>query len=115
MIVGIGTDIVSVERIKGAMEKENFMTKLFSEEERKYLDSPERVAGRWAAKEATAKALSVNLTWRDVEVLNYEDGKPYLRFAENVDFEPDLTVHLTISHEREYAVAVVIAERLDPV
>ena len=111
MIIGVGTDIVSVARIEAAMAKERFLEKLFSKEEQRAMTSPERVAGRWAAKEAVAKALSTSLTWQDVEILNDEEGKPFVRFADSAQIEPEIRVSLSISHEREFAVAFVVAER----
>ena len=114
MIVAIGIDVVEIARIKKAMEKEGFTDRILTPAEREYCTTIERIAGRWAVKEAVAKAMPIKITWRDVEVLNYDSGAPYVRFSENVAIKPNWRVHVSISHEKEYAAAVAVLEEDAP-
>ncbi|MCW5940975.1 MAG: holo-ACP synthase [Fimbriimonadaceae bacterium] len=114
MILSIGTDVVSVARIRRLMLHPRFLSRVLSERERTGLDpTAQRVAGRWAAKEAAAKCLlplGLHPGWHDVEVLNRADGSPYLVFAPSLDLDERWRFHLSISHERETAVAFCVAE-----
>lgn len=110
-IVGIGTDIVDVERIRRAMRSPRFIKRILRPEELPQCPTPEWVAGRWAAKEAVAKALGVHLKWHDVAILPDADGRPTVALRDG-SLERAVRVHLSISHERTVAVAVVVAEAL---
>jgi len=119
MIRGLGTDIVRVERIAGLMTHEQFLEKYFCAGEIAYIGrSPERAAGHFAAKEAFSKALGTGfgqeLSLRDIAVEHDSLGKPGItvseRLREKLDARGIEHIHLSISHEREYAVAVVIFE-----
>ena len=116
MIKGIGTDIVEIERIKEAVKDlgERFLSRIYTQKERAYcerrgkLKFPE-LAVRFAAKEAYAKALGTGMRgihWRDIEVVNNKEGKPHI--ARNGKILPK--VHLSLSHSRDSAHAVVIIE-----
>lgn len=108
MIEGIGLDIVEVSRIAEAMRRDGFLERILTPAERAMDLAPERVAGRWAAKEAVAKALRMKLSWQDVEIVNAEDGRPIVAVKGLGD---DLRVHVSISHERGLAAATAIVER----
>ena len=110
MIVAVGIDIVEIARIEKAIQKQEFSEKLFSPEELRDATSAEHVAGRWAAKEAIAKAVPVSIDWRDVEVLNHESGAPYVRFSDKVDIKSGWRVHVSITHDKGYAAAVAVLE-----
>ena len=122
MIVGIGTDIVEVRRIKEAIERnENFINKLFNKEEIEYFKSknlrPEYVAGRFAAKEAVAKALGTGFrgfNFKDVVIDNTALGKPIVevksRARKIAEKFGDYKFHLSISHGEDNAIAYVILE-----
>ena len=110
MIVGIGIDVVEVARIERAMQNPRFVRRILCEEERAEGLSAGRVAGRWAAKEALAKALGRSLRWHQVCVANDDYGRPTLR-VEGVAELAGCRVHLTITHERSVAAAVVVIER----
>lgn len=112
-LVGIGTDLVEVARIREAMRHPRFARRIFTERERELIGAdPLRAAGRWAAKEAVAKALRLagSLSWQDVEVLNAPDGAPVVGLPERLS---DVRVMLSISHERGYALAMVVATSLE--
>ena len=88
MILGIGTDLVNIERIRKVLDRfgERFEKRVFSNQEikrsrRKY-DSSSSYAKRWAAKEACSKALGIGLrmgiSWKEMYVVNLASGKPEL-------------------------------------
>jgi len=112
-ILGIGIDIVDIGRIRAAMRSPRFLSRILRPEEKPSCPSAEWVAGRWAAKEATAKALGIHLKWHDVAIESGSDGKPAVRLAEPLQ-RLDISIHLSISHERSYAVAMVVAESVEP-
>lgn len=122
MIIGLGTDITELARIKASYDRfgRRFLQKILTEEEQKNLpESPiAYIAGRFAAKEATVKALGTG--FRDglgplhVEVLRGPAGQPLLqlhgpacRRAEALGMR---NAHISISHDRNAAVAVVVLE-----
>lgn len=103
MIRAVGTDIVSVERIRKAMEREGFTERVLRKEELVGDLTPEYVAGRWAAKEALVKCLGGVMS--DYAVVRGEGGRP-----EVLGVSEGVRVHLSISHERAFAVAFVVVE-----
>lgn len=118
MIFGIGTDLVEIERIKKACEKQAFLSRTYTEEEcRQAGDNITRLAGNFAVKEAVAKAFGTGFRrfWPgDIEVLRDELGKPYVNLhggartaAEELGI---VKIHASISNTKEYAVAYVVAE-----
>ena len=122
MIHGSGIDIVSIVRIREISDSHGprFAEKILSENEIAILpgNSPYQfLAGRFAAKEALFKALGGRLVrFSDIEVLNDADGKPYvgniplLKATIGIEADTPLRIHLSISHERDYAVASAIIE-----
>jgi holo-[acyl-carrier protein] synthase len=121
MIKGIGVDIIDVARIKKIVGKnKGFVEKVFTQTEIRYCRDKYRqevhFAGRFAAKEAFLKAMGTGLrgamAWTDISVENNELGKPAITLAgktlENFKKNNFQTIHLSISHTREYAVAFVI-------
>jgi len=112
VVVGLGIDIVEIDRIKHAMGNPRFLERILTSAEREYCKTAQQVAGRWAAKEAVAKAVGLHLTWHDVEILPNEMGEPIAKVASR-HFDPSrLRLKVSISHERKSAVAVAILERL---
>jgi holo-[acyl-carrier protein] synthase len=105
-IKGVGVDIVSVKRIKELIETygERFLTRVFTEREveysQKFINRAEVFAGKFAAKEATIKAKRKMIPFKNIEILNMDDGKPFAKEFENIN--------ISISHEREFAVAIAI-------
>jgi holo-[acyl-carrier protein] synthase len=120
-VEGVGTDIIEVDRIRKAIQRQGkaFLDRVFTAHEQAYCEGfqePERhYAGRFAAKEALAKALGcgigASLSWLDVEVLAEDSGKPILSFSEKAEKSfPKRRSHLSISHCKSYATAVVLLE-----
>ena len=123
-ILGIGTDIVEMVRLEEAFARhgDHFKKRILTDAEQQLAaDRNQAVsfyAGRWAAKEACAKALGCgigqNCSFTDIEVLNNVSGKPEIILHGNgkATFEKigGKKILLSISHERHYAVATVIIE-----
>ena len=114
--INCGTDIIEVCRIKESIERkgDNFLNKIYTEKEIEYCNSKNNMkyqhfAARFAAKEAIFKAISNTLkdkyeiTWKDVEILNDENGRPYVHFLNN-DYNIK-QIDISISHLKEYAIA----------
>ncbi|WP_298914183.1 holo-ACP synthase [uncultured Algimonas sp.] len=128
MILGIGTDICDVRRIRALHDKhpERFAAKAFTPREREVCDArPDPVpclAKRFAAKEAVAKALATEfsgaLSWHDVEVINAASGRPDVLLhggaaARLRDLLPEghaARIRISLSDERDYAVAFAVVE-----
>lgn len=124
MILGIGTDIVAVSRIRQMLKEhsKSFLSRVFTdiecdEGERK-ANKAEYFAGRWAVKEAASKALGCGLgrscSWKDISTSNDGDGRPRIFLSGNAGRHADkagvFRLHVSISHEKEYASATVILE-----
>ncbi len=115
MIIGLGIDVVDVERFGEALERTpSLVVRLFTEDERTLpLNS---LAARFAAKEALAKALGapVGLHWADCTVHRTEDGQPVFDISGTVQARADSlgvrSLHVSLSHDAGIASAVVIAE-----
>lgn len=114
--INCGTDIIEVCRIEESIERkgDNFLNKIYTEKEIEYCNSKNNMkyqhfAARFAAKEAIFKAISNTLkdkyeiTWKDVEILNDENGRPYVHFLNN-DYNIK-QIDISISHLKEYAIA----------
>lgn len=112
MIVGLGIDLVEVSRIRRAMQEPRFLSRILTDAERAEALNVQRVAGRWAAKEAVAKAVGVFLRWHDVEIHNLESGAPAVRVNPSAFALDGHALHVSISHVKGQAVAVAILERL---
>ncbi len=120
MIVGLGLDVVEVARVAQALARhgERFLFRCFLPGELARPHDPEHVAGVFAAKEAAFKALGTGwgqgLGWHDVVVARDAAGKPSLSFrgpAQDVARARGVhQIQVSISHERLFAVAVVILE-----
>ncbi|MES2621282.1 MAG: holo-ACP synthase [Bacteroidota bacterium] len=122
MILGVGTDIIEVERVRRAVEKNTFKEKVFSSREIGYCNKDntcQSYAVRAAAKEAFFKAMGTG--WRDkmliheVEVLNDELGRPFIELSGETQKvfkqKGGTNIHVSLSHIKEYAVAFVIIEK----
>jgi holo-[acyl-carrier protein] synthase len=121
-IFGIGTDIISVDRIKASLKNKNFISRIFNKKEilkcRKINNSINCYAKRFAAKEAFSKALGTGISnginFNEIVILNKKSGKPYIsiigqtRKTLNKKFKRKKTkISLSLSDEKKYAVAFV--------
>jgi len=124
-IIGIGVDIVDVSRVERLIARYDvrFLSRVFTENEARYamgsVNFAERLAGRFAVKEAVLKALgtgkSGGILWQDVETLPGPAGKPVVRLhgqaVRRAKWKGGGTVHVSISHDGGKAIAFVILER----
>ena len=124
MILGIGTDVVSIARIAGVLERhgERFVNRVLTAEERTRYDRAKDKAGhlakRWAAKEAFAKAIGTGIHppfhWRAMGVGHDAKGKPLVvPGPEMADFLATLGVahaHISLTDDAGVAVAFVVLE-----
>jgi holo-[acyl-carrier protein] synthase len=122
MIVGIGIDVCSIDRMRRALERhgDRFFARICSPAERADLagrDPATALAGRFAAKEAFAKALdgAPGVGWHEAEVRRGESGRPRLELRGNaaaaVERAGADAWHVTITHDAGIAAAVVVLER----
>ncbi len=120
MKIACGTDIIEIERVRKSIENigEKFLEEIYTKNEIAYCESKRRAkyqhyAARFAAKEATFKAVNnflenkFSISWKNIEVVNDDKGKPDLRFI-NKEFSQIISMDISISHCKEYAVANVV-------
>tara|TARA_A100001015_G_scaffold11836_1_gene14010 strand:+ start:387 stop:770 length:384 start_codon:yes stop_codon:yes gene_type:complete len=122
IIYGIGTDIVSIKRIKSSLKNKNFIERIYSYQEvlkcKKAVNQHNCYAKRFAAKEAFSKALGTGISnginFNEIIVLNNKSGKPYINLKGETKkkiikiFKQKKTkISLSLSDERDYAVAFV--------
>lgn len=122
MIVGIGCDIIEIERIARAIKSESFIRRVFTAEEAAYCQrrgqqAPASFAARFAAKEAVLKALGTGLregSLQEIAVDNDVLGKPLVQlsghFAMLAKQLGVKNIQISLSHSRELATAYVIME-----
>lgn len=121
MIIGIGIDLVKIDRIdKAGKNQPGFLERVFTEREREYCSRQkypaQHYAGRFAAKEAVLKAIgtgwSAGVMWTDMEVLHGDGGGPVVNISGRVKDLMDLKgvkqILLSYSHDEGYAVAHVV-------
>jgi holo-[acyl-carrier protein] synthase len=115
MIKGIGLDIIEIRRIQQLVERQpKLIKRVLTASEQEHLAaltgsrSIEFIAGRFAAKEAFAKAkgtgIGHSLSFQDIEISKDPNGKPFFSKPDGVN------AHLSITHSREFAAAQVIIE-----
>jgi holo-[acyl-carrier protein] synthase len=120
-IKGIGTDIIEVDRIRQAIDRhgQHFLNRLFTENEQAYClkfpDVATHFAGRFAAKEAIAKAFGLgfgnSLSWKDMEILPNSLGRPIVHLSPRIKKEfLHFHLHISISHTQTYAIAFAVLE-----
>ncbi|MBT5968831.1 MAG: holo-ACP synthase [Nitrospina sp.] len=125
MIVGTGIDIIEIDRIKNSIQKysDRFKKKIFTQKEIEYCDSQaepaKHFAARFSVKEAVLKCfgtgMSGGILWKDIEVDKLESGQPILNLygkgGEIFDQLHLKHIHISITHDKSYAVAHAIAEK----
>ncbi|MBF0214491.1 MAG: holo-ACP synthase [Magnetococcales bacterium] len=131
MILGIGTDLVSIERIEGILQRhpDRFVARVFTAAERELCGQRQAVAGgcwakRFAAKEALVKALGTGMRagiwFTDIEILNDPLGRPMMSLSglaarrlqeiRAAHGSEKVTIHLSLADESGFALAYVILE-----
>ena len=122
MIIGIGNDIISINRVEKAIEREAFIKRVYTDNEINYCESRGKgkaasYAARFAAKEAVLKAFGTGLRYgelTDIEILNDDLGAPVIKlygaFLELAKNKGVKTAHISLSHEREFATAFCVLE-----
>ncbi len=125
MIFGTGLDIIEVDRIKNSIKKYSpqFEQRVFTSSEISYCksqgDPAKHFAARFAVKEAVSKCLgkgiTVDLGFQDMEITNKDTGQPVLKMiGKGKELFQKLklkSIHISISHDRTYAIAHAIAEQ----
>jgi holo-[acyl-carrier protein] synthase len=125
MVLGLGTDLIETRRLQESIDRygERFLERIFTTGEiayclRKKKNAAESFAARFAAKEAGAKALGTGISrgvsWKEFEVRREASGRPTLhlsgRAAELAEAMGVRRIQLSLTHSRELALAVVVAE-----
>lgn len=118
MIIGIGVDLIEIDRVERAYQKVTFQNKYFTQKEIEFIGTDyKKAAGNFAVKEAVAKMFGTGFRGFspiDIEVLRDEQGKPYVnlhaRAQELADKREIKKVHVSISNVKEYANAFVVGE-----
>ena len=122
-MIGIGVDLCAIDRMAKAIEKEHYVSRIFTAQERAYMDArgvgrAQSAAAMFAAKEAVAKALGTGfiqgiMPWT-IEVTHEESGAPGVRLhgaaSERLEALGGARVHLSLSHEGDSAMAFVVIE-----
>ena len=121
MIIGIGTDIIEIDRIKAAIEiTPSFLNKAFTEKEIELFKAKgmrvETIAGNFAAKEALSKALGTGFrgySLQDFEILRDQLGKPIVNISKKAREKicgRVLNINVSISHNKSNAIAFALVE-----
>ena len=119
MVIGTGIDIIEVGRIANASSRPAFLERLFTDVERSSFrvknNDPQTIAGMFAAKEASFKALSSgfdSIDWKDIEIVHDETGKPNVTLHDTATRRMKALggseIHISISHIKELAIAQAI-------
>tara|TARA_S200000501_G_scaffold373398_1_gene420428 strand:- start:532 stop:912 length:381 start_codon:yes stop_codon:yes gene_type:complete len=124
-IYGIGSDIISNNRIKKSLKSKNFLTRVYTDEEIKIGNKLKNnfmyFSKRFAAKEAFVKALGTgfrdNINFNSMSILNDKNGKPFIKFDKSIEKKvraltknKKFNVFLTMSDEKDYSLAFVIIQ-----
>ncbi|MBK1972308.1 holo-ACP synthase [Campylobacter sp. TTU_617] len=114
----VGCDIVCISRIEKIYQKygKNFLDKFLSQEEQKLIKNSKTLAGFWAAKEAASKALGVGISLEcdffDIQISKTKKNAPILNFSSKIQKNFNISSQsLSISHDGNFAIAVVVLER----
>lgn len=112
--LGVGTDIENVDRFRklDRNKNSNFLNRVFTKKEMDYSFSKakpyQHLAARYAGKEAVVKALSSigkrNIDYKDIEILNSENGIPKV----NLNYNGSLKVYISLSHSNDRALAFAV-------
>jgi holo-[acyl-carrier-protein] synthase len=117
-VYSIGVDLIEIERIEKLLDRygDKFLNRIYTGLEIEYCNKKKNrgsFAARFATKEAVFKATGLGLgkgmTWKDVEVVNDEKGKPEVRlYGKTSELLKNKIIHLSIAHSKDSAIAMVI-------
>jgi holo-[acyl-carrier protein] synthase len=120
-MLSTGVDIIEIYRVRQVLDKygQRFLSRVYTQEEIDYCRGrAPNLAARFAAKEATMKALGTGARgagWKDIEVVRQESGAPSVRLHGRAQARAErlgvLEISLSLSHSREYAVAFVVVQQ----
>lgn len=121
MIKGVGIDLLEIERMNKALERDGFLVRYFTEAECLFFEHfnhpGPKVAGNFAVKEAVVKVLGIGFgrcQAKDIEVLRDGNGKPYITlYGETEKMAKSLGIdawHISISNTKDHVTAVAIGE-----
>ena len=124
MILGVGIDLIEVERVEAAWKRfgDRFIGRILRPSELAYCLTHKRpgpfVAARFACKEAVSKAfgtgIGAQLGWKDIEICREESGQPFVvlhnKGRELLDQRGGRRIHLSLSHTEKHATAVALLE-----
>ena len=121
MVLGIGIDIIEIERVEKACKRDAFLERCYTEAEiQQVRHNPASLAGNFAVKEAVAKVFGTGFRGfglDSIEVLRDELGKPYVNLYKGAKEKADelgiVRIHVSISNTKETAVAVAVGEGVD--
>lgn len=119
MILGIGNDLIEIERIEKACDKQAFLVRCYTEKEIELCKGKaSMLAGNFAVKESVAKAFGTGFRGfetTDIEVLRDELGKPYVNLYGGAkklyDDMAATSIHVSITNTKDYAAAMAVLER----
>ena len=125
MVIGLGIDIIEIERIKDSIEKygDRFLDKIYTTNEIKYcskkINKYQHLAARFAAKEAVYKAVASGweegISWQDIEVYNDPNGQPGIKPSGKLEtfLSTDKRLKISMSHSDNYVTCVAIIYKSD--
>ncbi len=124
MILGIGIDIIEIDRIKKSVDKfgDHFLSKIYTPNELEYClnkhNKYQHLAARFAAKEAIYKALSSEwgreISWQDIDIMNEPNGLPIAKFSGKLEefINKDKDIKISMSHSDNYVTCVAIVYKM---
>jgi holo-[acyl-carrier protein] synthase len=118
-MLSVGVDLIEIARVEETLDKygRRFLDRIYTEQEQHYCNGRvERLAARFAAKEAVSKALGTGIgdtTWREIEIINEDNGRPSLLLhgaAQEIARQQNLhTWSISMSHTETHAISTVVA------
>ena len=124
MILGIGIDIIEINRIRESVDKfgDHFLSKIYTPNELEYClqkhNKYQHLAARFAAKEAIYKALSSEwgreISWQDIDIMNEPNGLPIAKFSGKLEefINKDKDIKISMSHSDNYVACVAIVYKM---
>lgn len=125
MVIGIGCDVLKIERIKNLLKYEKFLYKHFTENEIDMFNDNlkngknyvKKISSNFSVKEAFYKCVSREIEifkFKDIEILREKNGRPYIEFYNELKkFNIGYNVHVTISNEADIVTSFVILEKIN--